>query len=136
MCGFESHKQLLHTNGLLHTNANALSRPVMVVDALKNETVLILQKNLRKNYAKDIDDEENSPKNLDPYEDDGLIHYLKLGRHLPGLSSKRVKRIENIAHNYSMIIDSDDFILNYKKNNIFLPMPRITRGRCQKKLIY
>jgi hypothetical protein len=36
-----------------------------------------------------------------------------------------VKKIENIAQNYSMTIDGEDFILNYRKNDKFLPIPKL-----------
>ena len=75
----------MHKKGKLHTNADALSRPVI-------------------NYVRVEDDEEGS-KNLDPYDDDTLIFYLKYKKHLDGNSKKRVKRIEKEQENFKWKID-------------------------------
>jgi hypothetical protein len=76
--------EIIHRKGSNHTNVDALSRPVLNVE-------LELPK----------EDEDESPKNLDLYEDEGLMHYMKFGRHLNGISKKQAKRIENLSNKYT-----------------------------------
>ena len=75
--------EIVHRKGSIHSNADTLSRPVM-------EAVLI---------NKVVVENENT-KLLDVYEDDALLHKLKMGKHLPGLASRQVKRIDKLTQHY------------------------------------
>ena len=46
--------------------------------------------------------EDISSKDLDPYEDEVLLHYLKTGRFLPGSSKKQCKRAMKAAEHYKI----------------------------------
>ena len=75
--------EIIHRKGLIHSNADTLSRPVMTVSVVTD------------------DDEDLSPKGLDVYEDDQLMYYLKHGKHQGGIPKKQVKRVEKMAEQYS-----------------------------------
>jgi len=75
--------EIIHRKGNIHSNADTLSRPVMEV-ALVN-TILT---------------ENDGSKSLDVYEDDALLYRLKMGKHLPGLASKQVKRVDKLMEHY------------------------------------
>jgi hypothetical protein len=63
--------EIIHRKGSVHSNADTLSRPVMEFTLVNN-----------------VMKESDSVKTLDIYEDDALLYRLKMGKHLPGLSSK------------------------------------------------
>ena len=81
---------IAYRQGVLHTNVDALSRPVLALLACKypeyqNVTTL-----------------DVSQKALDPYEDSTLLHYLQFKRLPKGSSKKQVKRIEKLADHYQL----------------------------------
>ena len=67
--------EIIHRKGKKHSNVDALSRPVLIGEKVK-----------------DILPEDISPKSLDPYEDDYLLYYLRHGKHKAGTSKKQVKK--------------------------------------------
>jgi hypothetical protein len=72
-------------------------------------------------YIEDTNEEPNS-RHLDPYDDDGLIFYLKNGKHLSGLPKKQLKRIHKLSSHFKIIDDK----LYYRKDmrkDIFLFYP-------------
>jgi hypothetical protein len=73
--------EIIHRKGLIHSNADTLSRPVMKITS--------------------IEEEDTSTKLLDVYEDEGLMHYLKTGKHFGGIPKAQVKRIEKLAEQFS-----------------------------------
>jgi hypothetical protein len=77
--------EIIHPKGTNHTNVDALSRPVLNAEVVQQE-----------------DEDDESAKNLDVYEDDGLKHYLKYGRHMNGISKKQAKRIEKLSEKYTL----------------------------------
>jgi hypothetical protein len=46
---------------------------------------------------------EISNKTLDPYEDEGLLHFLKFRKFLSGSSSKQIKRVEKLLDHYKLV---------------------------------
>jgi len=68
--------EIIYRKGSHHSNADALSRPVLTITVVDEE-----------------DESELSTKALDVYEDDGLLYYLKHGKHEAGQAKKQVKRI-------------------------------------------
>ena len=58
-----------HRKGIEHSNADALSRPVLL-------NAIIARNNLEQ--------DDHTTKLLDPYEDDCLLHFLKYRKHVPG----------------------------------------------------
>ena len=71
--------EIVHRAGKKHANVDALSRI--------NNVKIVEEK-----Y-----DDDSKEKDLDPYEDEILLHYLKEGKFLPGSSKKQFKRAQNNA---------------------------------------
>jgi hypothetical protein len=92
--------EISHKKGTLHTNVDTLSRPV-VPKILAAEIM---------NSGINVD--EPSSKILDPYDDEGLLHYLRYARHMNGASAKQVRRIENLKDHFSLTKEG----LLYRKN--------------------
>jgi hypothetical protein len=70
---------IVHRKGRIHSNVDAVSRPVLLTAIKTNE------------------EEDISSKYLDPYDDEALLHYLKHGNQRDGLSKKQIKRVEKFA---------------------------------------
>ena len=82
---------IVHRKGKIHSNVDALSRPVLSV-----------------NYDIDIMDENDvSEKYLDPYEDKPLLYFLQHGRHENSISKKRIKRISRLATKFKISKESN-----------------------------
>ena len=56
-----------------------------------------MSKKYRKNKSSSDEDDEPNTRNLDPYDDEGLLYFIKNGRHLSGLQKKQYKRISKLA---------------------------------------
>jgi hypothetical protein len=89
-------------SGKSHSNVDALSRPVLACSILISE------------------DTDSSVKDLDPYENEGLLYFLTHRKHLEGQSRNQVRRIDNNIDHYKLVKDtiyyrkdvkSDDFKL-------------------------
>ncbi len=90
----------VHRKGNKHTNVDALTR-------------IISEEQLEINSIEtSIQDEPNSSKLLDVWEDANLLEYLKTGIHLPGLSQRQAKRIHRIASHYKFYNNKLYFTLN------------------------
>ena len=83
--------EIIHRKGNIHSNVDALSRPVVNLIELRDRS-----------------EEHFSPKYLDPYKDKALMHFLKFDRHMPGASNKQVKRLEKLS---SKLLWSEDKLL-------------------------
>ena len=94
--------EIRYKKGKLHTNADAISRPPLP----PNEKAMALQ---LVNVLEEID---FSPKSLCPLEDEGLLHFLKYGRHLVGSSQKQKRRVEKLEKHYKLTADN---LLLFKK---------------------
>ena len=70
---------------------DALSRPVLPPSEAKN-----LKKCCCIFSAQKIDEFEISSKVLDVWEDDNLIYFLKFRKHKSGISSKQIRRVNNL----------------------------------------
>ena len=88
---------IVHKSGKTHTNVDALSRPILNVEAVERQ-----------------EDEDLSTKNLDPYQDQKLIHFLKYGRHADGISKKQFKRINEYSKHFKL----DGDVLKYRKSKM------------------
>jgi cupin superfamily acireductone dioxygenase involved in methionine salvage len=94
-----------YRKGSLHTNADYLSRPVlMVVAATENENEI---------------EADISLKQVDPYEDEALMHYLQYKRHRDGEARKQINRI-----NLLKVYDWNGNSIIMKKNDKWLIVPR------------
>ena len=69
--------KIIYRQGEIHANAVAVSRPGVDTE----------------NLAATKQDEDRSPKTLDPYENEALFHYLKHRKHQPGISNKQLKQV-------------------------------------------
>lgn len=56
--------EIVHRKGLIHSNADTLSRLVMSISTAP------------------VEDDDLSPKGLDVYDDHQLMHFLKVGKHI------------------------------------------------------
>ena len=79
--------EIVHRRGVIHSNADALSRPVLILTRA----------------MKQIDQEDDiTTKNLDPYDDETLLYYLKFKKYMSGVSKKQKKRVEALSDYYSL----------------------------------
>jgi hypothetical protein len=109
-------RNIIHRKGLLHNNVDTLLRPPLsALDVDVNKTVVTLKAEV-----------EASPKQLDPYEDLALIHFLRFGKHLNGLSNKQVKRVDAIASIFRLVKSNsaESFLLEILKDGGYLNYPR------------
>ena len=74
--------EILHRAGKKMSDVDCLSRPVL-------STII-----------SDQQDEDNYLKNIDPWEDSYLLHFLTYGRHVNGSSKKQCKRVSKLAKFY------------------------------------
>ena len=93
---------IIHRAGKKHVNADALSR-----------------------YIQTIEPAHSSIKNLDPWEDETFLHFLKTNKYLPGSNKQECKRIQKEAQRYLFdnekiffIPDKDD-----TKKTLIVPKP-------------
>ena len=96
--------EIIHRKGKNHANVDCLSRPV-------TETAMLI--------VEDNEDGNTSERNLDPYEDGALLHYLINGKHKQGSSSRVVKRVTRDAGKYRY----DGSIIYLKKDKLELKIP-------------
>jgi hypothetical protein len=89
---------VVYRKGTLHSNVDAISRPVLTVSILNNN---------------EIDDNDDN-KNIEAYNDSYLTHYLKFKTHLPGASKRQLKRIMRLVTKYKLDLGSNT--LYYRKN--------------------
>ena len=94
--------EIIHRAGKKHKNVDVLSRPIFTVQTRassrlaenQNTEIQEISVNCEIDNVKATTDDEaldDSPKILDPYEDEALMHFLKFKRHLPGISKKTVQ---------------------------------------------
>jgi hypothetical protein len=100
--------KITHKPGEEHSNVDALSRPVLPPSDAKTSKrcccILSVQ---------NVNDEfEISSKVLDIWEDENLIYFLKYRKHKSGLSSKQIRRVNNLENHYQW--DNDQIF--YKKS--------------------
>jgi hypothetical protein len=101
---------IIYRKGRVHQNADALSRPVEEIS--KIEEIV------------DEDDTVDNYKNIDPYENDALMYYLKMNKHMSGLSRKRLNLINRLANHFKLVNET----LYYRddiKGNFNLEVPKI-----------
>ena len=84
--------KITHKAGKAHTNVDALSRPVLPS---------ILSTRVTNGPEAEI-----SIKSLDPYEDEGLLYFLKYRKFLSGSSSKQIKRLEKLVDLFKLEDDT------------------------------
>ena len=102
---------IVFRQGKNHANVDAVSRPVLLINVEK----------LRD------DDGDLDVADLDYYEDDGLMYYLKMGSHRSGISYKHVKRIKKMAERLSLEIDDlgrEQFFIQIQIRNKRLIVPK------------
>jgi len=85
--------EIKHRQGLIHSNVDALSRPVMSIQV---------------QHTNDDHDDPNS----DPYDNEALLNFIKFGRQLPGNSKKKCKKVLKLADHYKFENDK----LWYRRN--------------------
>jgi hypothetical protein len=95
--------KVVHRKGSLNCAADAISRPVLRYKAIMP-----------------AEEEDDSNKSVDPWDDDYLLHYLQFGRHRDGSSKKQVKRCLSLAEAYTWSDNSLFFTLA----NTILPVPK------------
>lgn len=99
-----------HRRGVKHTNADALSRPVL---DLCNMVELPI--------------EEETAKTLDFYEDAHLVHFLLNKTHPEGSPKAQAKRVEKLSANLIARLNDGNLELYYKHESKDLYIPRITQ---------
>lgn len=83
--------EIVHRKGLIHSNADTLSRPVLSLKVVEE----------------DVSQEEDiSVKSLDPYQDDALLHFLRHKKHISGVTKNQIKRINKLTDVYELNLDN------------------------------
>ncbi|CAF0929288.1 unnamed protein product [Brachionus calyciflorus] len=90
---------IIHRKGNSNRNADALSRPVLLLETC--------------NKASKEEKEDISLKNSDIYDDENSLYYFKNGKMKPGLSRKQVNRIKKLTEN--MVYDNETEVIYYVK---------------------
>jgi hypothetical protein len=115
--------EVIHKKGSQHLNVDVLSRPVLLVQTrasknkapvpqikatdstdIKQQVVieeLVLNENRHTDPTQSNEECDNEGP-LDPYEDEGLLHYLRYGRHIQGASKKQCKRVMKLEPYYRL----------------------------------
>jgi len=96
--------EIQYKKGELHANADALSRPPIDDEDIKQTSLLMLVAN-------------DAAKQTDPYDDDYLMFYLHNNKHKDGSSQKQVIRTSKLAKVYEL---KDDHLI-YKHDRKILP---------------
>jgi len=91
---------VVHRKGPKHSNVDVLSRPVLLVQT--------------RSGTKNIEHSDAIEKELDPYDDTTLMHFLRYGSHKAGISKKQCKRINKLAEKY---VFKDDKLWYRKDDN-------------------
>ena len=101
--------EIIHRKGVLHSNADALSRPP---DAEIESLYLI-----------DIEKVE-----LDVYKNEHLKKFVCTGWHMTGASKKQVKKVETLAkHYYYSLLENEVYYRkNTQVNNCWIKVPKLT----------
>ena len=87
-----------HRKGKIHSNVDALSRPVLSAIAYDDQEQF----------------DDTSVKSLDPHDDLNLMNFLKFGRHIPGSSKKHCKRVSKMARFFKIDGDFLKYVLKHK----------------------
>jgi len=99
---------IIHRKGNSNGNADALSRPVLLLETC--------------NKVSKEEKEDISLKNSDIYDDENSLYYLKNGKMKPGLSRKQVNRIKKLTEN--MVYDNETEVIYYvKKTGEYVEIP-------------
>jgi hypothetical protein len=101
---------IIHRPDRKHSNVDTLSRPILSLQIDSSSTPELID---LPSYINDVD----------PYEDEALIHYLQFGRHLSGQSKKKCKTTLFRAKHYKYDVDK----LWYRKDitsDKFLEVPK------------
>ena len=99
---------IIHRPGRIHSNVDALSRPILPVNSI------VTINNVEENG-------DVSEKQLDIFEDEALLHFIKFGRHIEGIGSKTVKRVNKLA----LLYKYDGTNVLYLKGEKWLKVPPI-----------
>jgi hypothetical protein len=102
--------EIIHRKGLKHSNADTLSRPVMI------------------NQIDIINNDDETRTDLDVMDDEPLLYFLKTNKFIKGASKKQLKRIkrDSIYYKYE---DGKIKYRNNKSNNIFVEVPEKEKRR-------
>ena len=106
---------IIHRAGRLHTNVDAISRPVLTIQNI--------------NKIEIQDENDLSCKTLDPYEDSALLHYLRYRKFPNGTSRKKISRIKKLDDHYKF----DDNKIMFRKDigdeyKIEIPVPETRKN--------
>ena len=105
---------ILHRAGRKHCNADALSRPILSIMASTSGEAE------HKDIQASLEEEANlSSADLDPHEDEFLLHFLRTGKFVVGSSNQQRKRIIKIAGDYKL----ERGILYYARDDMFKIIP-------------
>ena len=102
---------IIHRKGLLHSNVDALSRPVDVSEVLlalqtKTETVPL--------------------ETTDPFKNDELMHFIIHRKHHPGVGTKQCKRIATVSPLYTAANDKIWYTAERSNSTGSLEVPPLT----------
>ena len=105
--------EIIHRKGIKHTNADTLSRPVMVITRSASRKAT--------ETAEDAQDEDLNTK-LDPTEDGLLLYRLEKGKNKPGIANKHAKRLDKLSQQYKL--ENGTLLIRKPDSNKYLIYPR------------
>ena len=98
---------IVHRKGRVHSNVDALSRPVLACELIGKVT----------------GEEEKSSKILDPFEDEALLYYLRHGKNKAGIGKNQARRVLKESERYELVEGRLFFIENRDKKTRKLIVP-------------
>jgi hypothetical protein len=99
---------IMHRPGRIHSNVDILSRPVLDVNLVA---------------FNNVEAENSLEKTLDVYENEPLLFFIKNGKHLSGVSSNVIRRINKLIPNYKFKNNVISFRKNESENWRVIPKP-------------
>ena len=103
----------MHRKGIIHCNADTLSRPPIEVNAVTRAQTRAITAPLA-SLPETREESETSSKSLDILEDESAMHYIKNKRHIVGLPKNQKLRIEKLSNHYKFISPSWYYRANVK----------------------
>ncbi len=102
---------IVYRKGHLHTNVDAVSRPVLAAAVISN--------------TKQEEDADND-KTLEAYDDSHLLCYLQFKKLMPGASKRQIKRVTKLNNNYKLDLATNTLFYRKSEDADFVKVPHVS----------
>jgi hypothetical protein len=102
---------IVYRKGHLHTNVDAVSRPVLAAAVISN--------------TKQEEDADND-KTLEAYDDSHLLYYLQFKKLMPGASKRQIKRVTKLNNNYKLDLATNTLFYRKSEDADFVKVPHVS----------